>query len=277
MDTSVPTKIYKYRKFDLFSLRILTNGSIYFSDPTHFNDPLDCKPEVFLDIDRDSLQRLCMAMTERSSQILYECELSAAYYYADSKEKESYFLSLLTSKIKDVVQSEFGKRGVLSLAESWSCPLMWSHYGDQHKGVCFGFDTSRAKNLSPKRVDYDGTRCIKCSDLMNCYINKNDAAKELLDHTFFFTKATEWKYEREWRLLSDRPGEESNPYGLCEIYFGMRCDPAIITTILNLTEKLDVDYYLISPKQDTFELIATRFDSELKYSGPQFPDNSLRW
>lgn len=51
MDTAVPTKLYKYRKFDLFSLRILTNGSIYFSDPTHFNDPLDCKPEVFLDIE----------------------------------------------------------------------------------------------------------------------------------------------------------------------------------------------------------------------------------
>jgi len=203
-------------------------------------------------------------MTERSSQILHECGLSAAYYRADPKEKESYYLSSLTSKIKDVVQSEFGTRGVLSLAENWNCPLMWSHYGDQHKGVCFGFDISRAKNFLPKQVDYDGTRCIKCSDLMNFYTNQNVETKELFEHTFFFTKAKEWKYEREWRLLSDRPGEEPNPYGLCEIYVGMRCDPAIITTILNLTEKLGVDYYFISPKRDTFELIATRFDSELK-------------
>src|SRR5437879_3144630 len=30
--------------------------------------------------------------------------------------------------------------GVLCLSRSWNHILMWSHYGDKHKGICLGFD-----------------------------------------------------------------------------------------------------------------------------------------
>src|SRR5580700_1933129 len=30
--------------------------------------------------------------------------------------------------------------GALCFSRSWSNILMWSHYGDRHKGICLGFD-----------------------------------------------------------------------------------------------------------------------------------------
>lgn len=264
MDASVPKMLYKYRKFDLFSLKMLTNGTVYFSDPRNFNDPLDCKPEILVDVDLDSLEGLCMRMTDQSSKILHECKLAAAFHQGDTTEKEAYLIYLLGNRVKEVLHSDLGMNGVLSLAESWSCPLMWSHYGDQHNGICLGYETRSSYELI-KNIDYEGTRCIKCSDLVDSYINGCSTAKERIKDAFFFTKANDWKYEREWRLISDRPGEESSPFKLTEIYFGMRCDHAIKASIVNLMSGFDVDYYEVYPRRDTFDLQASLLDSEAKH------------
>ncbi|QEM69493.1 DUF2971 domain-containing protein [Geobacter sp. FeAm09] len=264
MDASAPQKLYKYRKFDLYSLKMLTNGTVYFSDPMNFNDPLDCKPEILVDVDQDSLEGLCMRMTDRSSQILHECNLAVGYHHGDATEKEAYLTYLLGNRVKEELHSELRKNGVLSLAESWSCPLMWSHYGDQHNGICLGYETTRSSYDLMKKVDYDGTRCIKCSDLVNSYVNDCSTAKERIKDAFFFTKANDWKYEREWRLISDKPGEESSPFELTEIYFGMRCDHAVKATIVNLMSGFDIDYYEVFPRTDTFDLQARRLDTEAK-------------
>jgi len=32
--------------------------------------------------------------------------------------------------------------GVLCFSRSWSNPLLWSHYGDKHRGMCLGFEVN---------------------------------------------------------------------------------------------------------------------------------------
>lgn len=262
-DIPVPRRLYKYRSFDLYSLRMLTSSSVYFSDPTLFNDPLDCKPELDVDIDIDSLEMLCMRMTDASSQILNECKNEAAFYNSENPgEMEDYYLQIVASRVKKMLYSQMGKIGVLSLAENWSCPLMWSHYGDQHKGICLGFDTPRLSDVTLKKVNYEGQRCIKCSDLMSCFIEGNSVALEGIEETFFFTKANEWKYEREWRVKNHKSGEESSPYELKEVYFGMRCDDAVKTAVLNLKRTPELAYYQVFSPKNTFELDARLVNAE---------------
>jgi hypothetical protein len=41
---------------------------------------------------------------------------------------------------KEVVE----KYSVLCYSRSWNNVLMWSHYGDRHKGICLGFDVPDA-------------------------------------------------------------------------------------------------------------------------------------
>jgi len=43
---SIPPKLYKYRRFDVFCLRLLTQAEVSYSDPRTFNDPLDCDPTI---------------------------------------------------------------------------------------------------------------------------------------------------------------------------------------------------------------------------------------
>src|SRR5262249_49787999 len=55
----VPRRLYKYRSFNVNSLRLLTEAEIYYADPRRFNDPLDCNPTINVDVERSDLEHLC--------------------------------------------------------------------------------------------------------------------------------------------------------------------------------------------------------------------------
>src|SRR3954463_5386229 len=65
MNRGLPKKLYKYRPFNVFYLRLLTHGEISYSDPRLFNDPLDCDPTIEVDISRSALEHLCYAFLRK--------------------------------------------------------------------------------------------------------------------------------------------------------------------------------------------------------------------
>ena len=50
------------------------------------------------------------------------------------------------------------RTGLLCFSANWTDPVLWSHYGDRHRGVCLGFDLRR-KLL--QRVLYEDKRLLK--------------------------------------------------------------------------------------------------------------------
>ena len=99
--------------------------------------------------------------------------------------------------------------------------LMWSHYANQHKGFCIGFvrknDNLLGDITNTQPVEYD------------CNYPEVDPLDENgnYDHTMFtkmlFTKAKDWEYEKEWRLVYDEGDrEEPLPADISSIIFGLR-------------------------------------------------------
>jgi len=277
----IPDKLYKYKKFDLYSLKMLTDGSIYFSDPEDFNDPLDCKPDILVDVDNFKLEALCITMMAKSSSLEHATQYvptlrdMSSYidpeYDIEDFDVEELHRARLKEHILGLLELEMRGKGILSMAESWRCPLMWSHYADQHKGICFEYDISKSVIPPPTKVDYGGKRCVTTSDLTD-YYNGSESAQFNIEHTCFFTKANEWKYEKEWRFLKDRGGTTSLPFPLSAIYFGMRCDQTIVTTIVNLMKATEVAFFKVYPKDDSFSLERSIFDHEyIHFCRPQPP------
>ena len=62
---ALPKRLYKYRAFNINTLRLLTEAQVYYARPDAFNDPLDCSPTIQVDVDRATLERLCFAMLLR--------------------------------------------------------------------------------------------------------------------------------------------------------------------------------------------------------------------
>lgn len=122
--------------------------------------------------------------------------------------------------------------GVICFSDNWKSPVMWAHYGAKHYGVCLGFDVPDDAGLIGK-VDYSPTRlAIELDKLNPTEAVTLDFLKALLH-----TKALEWEYEREYRVMADLSHREGpNNFAfvdfgpnllLREVILGCRCTASI--------------------------------------------------
>jgi hypothetical protein len=260
-----PHKLYKYKAFDTFSIRLLTQSELYYANPRHFNDPLDCAPTIINDVDLTSLEELFYhffteagldKMEEAKSKIGDFCYQSTKYGdYKTDAAAEKYIKYSINNEIKRILDAEMGKNGVLSLAEKWNNPLMWSHYADEHRGLCIEYDTERLPHETLNAVNYRSPRSIKVSDLIKWKVNESSEAARRVHDTYFFAKSPEWRYEKEWRDISEGNGIKASTYPITAVYFGMRCDPAVVATIVMLfSRNPEITLYEVHPLDDRFRL-----------------------
>lgn len=116
--------------------------------------------------------------------------------------------------------------GLLCFSANWTDPVLWSHYGGRHSGVCLGFDLPRA---SVQRVNYKDDRILAV--LSN---NTNPLAlDEELQNILLCTKYEHWSYEQEIRrfVSLEKANREGRHYfwpfdqqtRLAEVILGPQC------------------------------------------------------
>ena len=117
--------------------------------------------------------------------------------------------------------------GLLCFSTGWDSTLMWSHYANGHRGVCFGFDLKRDFVIPVKyrkariEIEFDET---------------NVTLTPQLEAQLRCTKSNEWKYEQELRAfvpLSKAIKDDARklyfwPFGprmrLTQVILGHRCE-----------------------------------------------------
>jgi len=267
-----PRRLYKYRGFTVNTLRMLSEAEVFFASPSLFNDPLDCNPTLEVDVDVPTLEGLLYKMVSKTRtaqearRVIENHQYMASELgdYKESKPARDYYVRRLGSDVIGALKEEYAKHGVLSLASRWNCPLMWSHYGDQHQGLCVEYDLadSAFENLDP--VDYKRPRRIKASELVEWKLERSVTARESVERTFFFSKAPNWRYEREWRSVADRAGVSSAPANISAIHFGLRCDSAVVRSVvlLHASGNTNIKFYAMRSSNQGFRLVRSRIDTE---------------
>ncbi|MDU9006926.1 DUF2971 domain-containing protein [Sedimentitalea todarodis] len=94
----------------------------------------------------------------------------------------------------DVIRKSVASRlGVLCFSRDWHNPVMWSHYADNHRGLCLGFDVDEAVAMP---VDYVSRRVE-----FDQYLDPATSESEVraLASRFAATKYSHWRYEKEVR------------------------------------------------------------------------------
>jgi hypothetical protein len=102
--------------------------------------------------------------------------------------------------------------GVICFGAIWASPVMWAHYADKHFGVAFGFDVADAL-LS--KIDYTDK---KITVPFGSHLPMHGLSEALLNK-IRMTKATDWSYEREYRVKSELNEKDPNS-GLYYVDFG---------------------------------------------------------
>src|SRR5271166_4792712 len=121
---SLPQKLYKYRAFNVPSLRLLSEAEIYYSNPKQFNDPMDCDPSIEVDVDPNSLEKLRYKLListqtkDKAKDVIYMIRYYSDQYeaYSVDKNAEDCLKRLLAQEIKQLIQKELGTKGVFSLS-----------------------------------------------------------------------------------------------------------------------------------------------------------------
>lgn len=255
-----PAIFYRYRAFNTVTLDSLCHDTLHFAHPGTFNDPLDCNPTVDCDSDLKQLRDLLKLLVRRrvSAEVLESLkkahlqgekaiahadklalaeaarQLADIAYHATNPEfsvgREKSEAMLLTQEIERELLRHYD-RGVCCFSSTHSNPLLWSHYGDQHRGLCIGYGTDRVPKPRLQRAVYGGSRILRTSILVQAFLHDDSNAKGKLDRDVLLRKARGWSYEREWRLIGDQ-GLQDSPLVLEEIIFGLRCPSSVMHAVV---------------------------------------------
>lgn len=125
--------------------------------------------------------------------------------------------------------------GALCFSTSWRSPLMWTHYADNHKGICLGFDVAGVELHTPSYVTKLEDLRVAAADVV-----KDPTAAQKVFMKILTTKFKKWSYEKEVRAFVDL--EDRDPASgfyfyalddhvrLVDARLGVRC-PGEVTTL----------------------------------------------
>lgn len=230
--------LYQYRgpisdkaRFGYFA-DLIRKGVMKFSKPSEFNDPFDFCPTQCSELPPGILPHAVTSELNRSLQ-----------------------------------QAHSQVSGVACFTTHPDKMLMWSHYGDQHKSVCVGFDS----DVLLKQIPKNSEGCPLYSEIRKVeYLNTRPAGD---DKEFIFAKSEEWIYEDEYRIISTAqkgnpqwgPGVwEISPSSIKEVIIGAKVEPWLQNEIVSLIKSANssIELKKVILHTHTYDLVIEKLSDQ---------------
>jgi hypothetical protein len=163
-----------------------------------------------------------------------------------------------------------GRIGMLCFSRNWDNLLLWSHYGESHRGLCLGFDIR--DNSSEAGVYMDVLYQPNLMKIRDPRDINQDLAFRLLS-----TKHESWSYEQEVRIFVqiNDPPDEGRSYAqfgphlqLREVIIGAECDPDraddVCRVLKGYPDQVDCTWSYM--RSDAFLLVRDRISHRDRFS-----------
>ncbi len=208
----LPRFVYKYLRFDKYTLPNLNKKILWFSDPSNFNDPFDSRIIPQQSYSSDDIIKYNEWRMSNDLPYMHPDDIKDNIEW-NERDPEGWAKSF-HEKINETTVS------VCCFSRDQNNILMWSHYADGHKGLCLEFDTSEDTDFFRPVGRY---RSVKYSNKCKADNYLRDTAGTL--HNMICTKSKYWKYENEVRIMRlNKPKglQEYNKRTLKSVTFGCR-------------------------------------------------------
>jgi hypothetical protein len=238
------TTLYKFKGFRGAQREhvqdMLARGRVYFSSPDEFNDPYDVAPVIALGgnpNDPNFLQELEARENAKLKAIGQTDEQIRRY-----REANGVAVDRLAAEARDDIRQKLLRTTRIFCLSAERChPLQWSHYGDQHRGVCFHFRCGVGNVIGlARKVEYRRERAPILIPL------DRQSTDEIM-RKLVLVKADFWSYEQEFRVIADTESdwggelEESflqlQQEDLIGLTIGMRMPNLDRTTLLEMLDR----------------------------------------
>lgn len=250
-----PSKLYKYQQITPRNIQNITDELIWIPKPESFNDPFDCnnklhgKNKYF-----ESVLHYKDTLDIKGNEAVFQPLIT----FLDSeklteKERIKHVEEILSLEGNDEsIKTKFDRYekkiykmrstiGVLSLSETRDNILMWSHYANNHTGICLEFSKEEPHHNNENSLNEK--KLTKPIEYVEAYLSIAemkvfDATPEDMTKHLFHLKAKDWEYEQEWRTLTEGGGKTFKyPGKLTGIIFGAMADKDEIDTVILATSK----------------------------------------
>ncbi len=204
--------IYKYCD-KAHGLRILDTLRLGFTPPKYFNDVNEMSPYVLKSFsDAEYLSHFC---TEDYLRPVFESwqqrHLWTGSYdkFAQEARRSETIRAEVAARVEKAstgLQRSFKEvmsdhTGVCCMAQIATSNLMWAHYADAHRGLCIqiALESSDLNLVDNRAVDYRDQKV----QIPSWFMSLTPEQRNEYYLQVSFCKGTEWRYEREHRLVAN--------------------------------------------------------------------------
>lgn len=178
----MPRILYKYldiigAKYMIGATKPKTLPNLQFTNASQLNDPFDCHPKLF---DHTHLPDEVLRVPDKE---YHKFMVEKSECDAENMRNDTWLCSL--SKVHDSI-------------------LMWSHYCRNHTGICIGLNMEKVHNSVPSMFSSLYCELLEYEVQYKDIIERPTPDRSPWDYQLC-TKAYEWKYEQEVRLITYKP------------------------------------------------------------------------
>ncbi len=272
---NIPGRLFKYKKVDVNSAKDILDNVVRLSLPTDFNDPYDCainynEEKQFKEImlyDHEISNKSKSFLTPSEIRQIKRSDRPVDTFLEIVKSLEPEYKGLLNDhfrKLRKMFKSLFETLDRINL-DNWKSQIkiscftenypakalpMWAYYGDNHKGYCLEYNFKEAPYYSNQLfpVKY-------CNHYFTPPFKRiNELSKYIWPIISATTKALNWKYEKEWRLIYVNPKYEVVSIKPAAIYLGSNISNTNMTKLIGVSKRRDLKIYKCRSKNGDFEL-----------------------
>ncbi len=215
---------YKYRAINKNFIDSFVKSALYFAEPNALNDPYDCQMDF---------SKACYELADKLSN-----------------DRSNAFIALAENK--DIIEKQkkaISQLGVCSFSRVNDETLLWSHYADEHKGVCVEYqfpkdflmdEANIRKFMGVASVAYvdnplrNWLETITTAQLEDLHVFYNELTNVLLTY-----KSPPWKYENEMRIVRFESGLVTIPMSFVKhIYFGLQASESDIDLVITIAKAI---------------------------------------
>jgi hypothetical protein len=255
LENRIPQSLFKYSGLSGERLewmrKLIVDSELYFTPPSKFNDPLDCRISPRFDASSLVIQQFWRHYAKQHSP---GRKMRSHKKWIDKVMKDSKTPSG-QKKLREMFFENLHQNGVACFAKNPFSMLLWSYYAEGHRGIAIRFDGT-LKHLGAISPDLFPVEVQYATKFPEINFYKASTFKFLA--TMLGTKADAWKHEEEWRLvLVGITGYVRIPREMINgIILGMRTDPKSEDTLRRWIDGRSpaVELLRVANRTNSFEL-----------------------